>query len=165
MTMKISVARVADAAQIARHSRTLIESDLPWSWTQDRIRRSIRHPDTAVIIARDGRRLAGFAIMRFFDAHAHLNLLAVLPAYRDQGLGRELVNWLESCARNAGIFEVRLELRADNDGAQAFYESLGYVESGMSFGYYAGVEDARQMCRDLSVTREQLSGKPHPSVD
>lgn len=119
---------------------------------------SIRHRETAVIAARDRRRLAGFAIMRFNDAHAHLNLLAVAPAYRGRGLGRELVHWLEACARAAGIFDVRLELRVGNDAARAFYAALGYAEVGTVPAYYSGLEDARRMRRDLS-----LNGAAEPS--
>lgn len=109
------------------------------------------HADCAVIVARDGRRLAGFAIMDFRDHHAHLNLLAVKPGYRDRGIGRDLVGWLEACARTAGIFEVRVELRLANLGAHRFYERLGYTETGVRQGYYAGVEDARCMTHDLRV--------------
>lgn len=147
--MRISVARTADAAPMAQMSRMLIEHDLPWSWTEDRVRRAIRHSETAAIVARDRRRLAGFAIMLFGDAHAHLHLLAVAPAYRGRGLGRDLVEWLEACARTAGIFDVRLELRAANEGARTFYRSLGYAECGIAPGYYAGREDACRMQRNL----------------
>ncbi len=151
MTAKISVARPVDALPIARMSKLLIEQELPWTWTEDRVMRAIRHPETAVIVARDRRRLAGFAIMQFADMHAHLNLLAVAPAYRRSGLGRELVDWLESCARTMGIFDVRLELRAGNDSARGFYEALGYRDAGLMRAYYDGREDARRMRRDLSV--------------
>ena len=151
MSIKISVARADDAMAIARMSKILIEQNLPWSWTEGRVKSAIYHPETAVIVARDRRRLAGFAIMQFADAHAHLNLLAVAPAYRNRGLGRRLVEWLESCARTAGIFDVRLELRATNDAASGFYEALGYSEAGLVRNYYAGREDARRMQRDLSV--------------
>ena len=147
--MRISVARPDDAEPIARMSRVLIEHDLPWSWTEERVLKAIRHSETAVIVARDRRRFAGFAIMRFADAHAHLHLLAVSPAYRGKGVGRELVAWLEACARTAGIFRINLELRASNDGARAFYATLGYSECGISPGYYAGREDALRMRREL----------------
>lgn len=92
--------------------------------------------------------------MQFADAHAHLNLLAVGPAYRERGLGRELVEWLEACARTAGVFDVRLELRASNDGARAFYRALGYAEAGTVPAYYAGREDACRMRHDLRVVVE-----------
>lgn len=148
--MKISLARIADAGSIAGMSHRLIEHGLPRSWTTERVEAAIRHPDTAVICLRDRRRMAGFAIMRFADAHAHLHLLAVAPAYRGQGAGRELVAWLEACARTAGIFSVHLELRESNAAARAFYQSLGYADGGNVAGYYAGREDARRMRRDLS---------------
>jgi len=160
MSMKIRVARAADALPIARMSRILIEHDLPWSWTEDRVHAAIRHRETAVIVARNGRRLAGFAIMQFSDEHAHLNLLAVAPAYRGLGLGRELVDWLEACARTAGIFDVHLELRAGNDSARAFYEALGYSEAGSIRAYYSGREDACRMRHNLSHHPAVLPGMP-----
>lgn len=149
MNAKISVARRTDAEPIARMSRTLIENGLPWSWTEARVAQAIANRDTAVIVARDRRRLAGFAIMYYGDAHAHLNLLAVAPAYRGRGLGRELVHWLEACARTAGVFEVRLEFRLRNAATKRFYAALGYSECGSVPGYYAGIEDACRMRRDL----------------
>ena len=96
--------------------------------------------------------MTAFAIMEFLDEHAHLNLLAVRPGYRGQGIGAELVSWLEACARTAGIFEVRLEMRAANAQARRFYSALGFVETGLRKAYYAGIEDARCMAHDLRVT-------------
>lgn len=160
MNARISVARAADARPIARMSRMYVEQGLPWSWTEDRVLGAIRHRETAAIVARDRRRLAGFAIMQFTDAHAHLSLLAVAPGYRGLGLGRELVEWLEACARTAGLFDVRLELRTTNEMARAFYESLGYRETGSVRAYYAGREDARRMQRDLSVNPATFHDSP-----
>ena len=149
---------------IARMAKVLIEHGLPWSWTEDRVLNAIRHRETAVIVARDRRRVAGFAIMQFGDEHAHLSLLAVAPAYREQGLGRQLLEWLEACARTAGVFDVRLELRAGNDAARAFYETMGYVETGTIRAYYAGSEDATRMRRDLSVRKASFPRSPdYPS--
>jgi ribosomal-protein-alanine N-acetyltransferase len=149
VNVKIAPARVADADILAELARTLIEHGLPHTWTQQRILRQIYHPECAVITARDGRRLAGFAIMRFLDEHAHLDLLAVRGAYRQRGVGRALVAWLETCARTAGIFEVRLELRATNRGAHTFYAHLGFRECGVRRAYYSGLEDAIRMLHDL----------------
>lgn len=151
MNTKIGLARLDDAAAIAQASRLLVEYGLPWSWTEDRIARCIIRPECAVIVARDRRRFAGFAIMDFYDQHAHLSLLAVRPGYRQQGIGSRLVQWLESTARTAGIFDVRLELRARNHNAQRFYEKLGYSVVGQRTAYYAGVENASCMNHDLRV--------------
>jgi ribosomal-protein-alanine acetyltransferase len=151
MNVRLGLARRDDAAEIAEMSRIMIEHGLPWTWDEPRVRRCIDHSECAVLVARDRGRIAGFAIMEFLDVDAHLNLLAVRAGYRRQGVGRRLLDWLESSARTAGVFLVRLELRAGNDAALHFYRKLGYGEAGKRRGYYSGREDALIMTRDLSV--------------
>src|SRR5262245_36453794 len=87
--------------------------------------------------------------MYFGDEHAHLNLLAVRPRYQRAGMGRHLIRWLEESALVAGISTIRLELRASNRGARRFYERLGFAEVGRIPDYYAGVETAVRMARDI----------------
>jgi ribosomal-protein-alanine N-acetyltransferase len=140
-----------DAAAIAAMSRQLIEHGLAWSWNENRIERCLRNRDCVVLAARDRRRVVGFAIMEFYAIHAHLNLFAVQPGYQRQGIGRQLLEWLEASARTAGIFKIHLELRASNVGALAFYEKLGYRTTGRKAAYYDGREDALRMLHDLTV--------------
>ena len=110
----------------------------------------MRHPESLLIVARDGRRVAGFAGMRFFDDYAHLLLLAVRRSHRRRGIGRALMAWFEECAKTAGTFQIRLERRANNRDALAFYEQLGFRDCGIASGYYSGREDAVKMSRDLT---------------
>jgi [ribosomal protein S18]-alanine N-acetyltransferase len=150
--VRLGLARADDAPGIAAMSRQLIEYGLAWSWDEDRVQKCLRNRDSAVLAARDRRRLVGFAIMEFYAIHAHLNLLAVQPGHQRLGIGRQLLAWLEASARTAGIFTVNLELRANNDGARSFYEKLGYCEAGRKVAYYDGREDALRMTHDLTVT-------------
>jgi ribosomal-protein-alanine N-acetyltransferase len=106
-----------------------------------------------VLTARHGPAVAGFAIMRYGDERAHLNLLAVDPQHRRRGIARTLLTWLEESALTAGTFTVSLELRAHNGGARAFYGALGYAEHGEVPGYYQGVETAVRLQRDVRVHR------------
>ncbi|MGH8719880.1 MAG: GNAT family N-acetyltransferase, partial [Burkholderiales bacterium] len=57
--------------------------------------------------------------------------------------------WLEVSALVAGISVVYLEVRANNRGAQTFYETLGYRKIAHVPGYYSGRESALYMARDL----------------
>ena len=141
-----------DAPAIAEMSRRLIEHGLAWSWNEERVERCLRNRDCVVLAARDRRRLVGFAIMEFYAIHAHLNLLAVQPGFRRQGIGRQLLEWLEASARTAGVFTVNLELRSTNDAARAFYEKLGFKSAGRKAAYYDGREDAVRMTHSLTVT-------------
>jgi [ribosomal protein S18]-alanine N-acetyltransferase len=148
--LSLRLARPADAAIIANLSRDLIEYGLRWRWTAVRVAASIREPDVNVLVACCDAHIAGFAIMRYGEDDAHLDLLAVAPPYRRAGIGRQLLEWLEKCAVVAGIFTVALEVRAENEGAQRFYERLGYRKLAQLPGYYQGVEAALRMSRDLS---------------
>jgi ribosomal protein S18 acetylase RimI-like enzyme len=86
--------------------------------------------------------------MHFGDEVAHLNLLAVAPAHRRQGLGRQLMDWLTATAIEAGVFRINLELRTRNEPARLFYEGLGFEQLGVVQGYYQGREAALRMsCR------------------
>jgi ribosomal-protein-alanine N-acetyltransferase len=159
----VGLARAADAREIAEMSRDLIEHGLSWSWTPARVQHFITGAESSVVVSRRERRgefwregprsgnIAAFAIMHFGDDVAHLNLFAVAPQYRRQGLGRQLMNWLTTTAIEAGVFRINLELRTNNGGARAFYESLGFDQLGVVQGYYQGREAALRMSRRLAT--------------
>jgi ribosomal-protein-alanine N-acetyltransferase len=138
-----------DARAIAELSRDLIEHGLGWSWTPQRVARSIANADTSTVVAHDGDNIAGFAIMYFGQDDAHLSLLAVDRAYQRAGVGRSLFLWLRKSALVAGIAVVRLELRAANQPARRFYRNLGFAETGYVPFYYSGREAAVRMALDL----------------
>ena len=152
-------ARLSDAPRLAALSHALVESGLRPAWTAARIAGHMRHPDSIVLAARRASaEAAAFAIMRFGEDAAHLNLLAVDPAHQRRGVGRKLMSWLEETAATAGTFVIGLELRASNEAALAFYTNLGYRELGRVAGYYQGVEHAIRMSRDLRTARGTMPG-------
>ena len=148
--LSLRLARLADANAIATLSRDLIEHGLVWRWTPTRVAASIRAANVNVLAACVQGEIVGFAIMRYGNDEAHLDLLAVAPAYRRVGVGRQLIEWLEECAVVAGIFSVTLEVREGNKGAQLFYEHMGYRKLAPLHGYYQGVEAAIRMGRNWS---------------
>ncbi len=149
--LTLRLAAPADAAAIAAMSRELIEDGLPWSWTPARVARNLAQADTLVLTARDGARLAGFAIMQFGEERAHLSLLAVHPDYQRRGVARRMLEWLTASALTAGIGSIRLELRENNVVARRFYLEQGYAETVRIPGYYRGVETAVRMLREIRI--------------
>jgi ribosomal-protein-alanine N-acetyltransferase len=139
---EIELASSADAAQIAELSRVTIEQGLPWRWTRERVLACIRDRTINVVVARQGERVIGFAIMKYGEDEASLFLFGVDPDFRRQRVGSELLEWLEVTARTAGIRTIRLEARQDNHIASAFYRHHGFREIGVVHGYYQGIEDA-----------------------
>src|SRR5258708_1397942 len=148
----IGLARATDAREIAEMSRDLIEQGLTWSWTPARVQHFISGPESSVVVARREQRIAAFGIMHFGDDVAHLNLLAVAPEHRRQGLGSLLMDWLTRTAVEAGVFRINLELRTHNDAARVFYARLGFDQLGVVQGYYQGREAALRMSRHLAKT-------------
>lgn len=147
---KYRLARPTDAKTIAAMSRDLIEDGLNWSWNVRRILKNIQCPNTVVLVAESDSKLVAFAIMAFGLERAHLNLLAVKPGHRRQGVGSGLISWLEESAMTAGISMVYLEVRNGKLGARTFYESLGYKQCEVIPGYYCKKETAIRMVHRFS---------------
>jgi ribosomal-protein-alanine N-acetyltransferase len=88
---QLEPARSADAPLLAAMSQQFVEAGLKPAWGAVRIGWHMRDADSVVLTARASHALAGFAIMRYADESAHLNLLAVAPAHRRQGVARALL--------------------------------------------------------------------------
>ena len=153
----IRFANRGDALAIAVMSRDLIEKGLGWSWTKERVMRSIRHPDSNVIVAMRDAERAGFGIMKYDEDEAHLLLLAVLPGFLRRGVGTALVDWLERSARVAGIARILLEARYSNVDARNFYNRLGYGQAQLLPGYYGGREASVRMAKELRPARQGIA--------
>lgn len=147
-------ARLAEARRMAEMSRELIEQGLRWRYTPAHMAALISEAETSAVVGCDGPRLAGFGVMHFGDDRAHLLLLCVLPDRQRRGIGLQLVHWLFDSARAAGTPTIDLELRADNPGALAFYERLGFRQTEMVPGYYGGRIAAQRMRLTLGVVQE-----------
>src|SRR3569832_1317614 len=143
----IRLAKIGDAQAIAEMSRDEIEAGLAWSWTPARVRRSIADRSINVVVAQAARSIVGFGIMQYGDEKAHLSLLAVRASRREHGVGRDLLDWLEECARAAGLERIELEARADNPDALAFYGLQGYRRFDTVHGYYQGRVDAHRLAK------------------
>jgi ribosomal-protein-alanine N-acetyltransferase len=161
----LQLASRGDAEAMASLSRDLIEAGLGWQYRAERIRVLMNEPDTATLVARDGQRVIGFAIMTFHDERAHLVLMAVRPSEQRRGVARRMVAWLLESAMTAGIASIHLELRARNEAAYAFYRTLGFAETLRLPGYYLGRETAIRMMRLLRAPNAVVPAWRPPTRD
>lgn len=94
--------------------------------------------------------VAGYLFARCFMDEAEILNLAIHPNHLRRGLGSALVRDVLHHLARAGAQRVFLEVRASNQGAQAFYRRLGFESRGRRRGYYASPrEDALILGRDL----------------
>lgn len=143
------MAKSIDAASIAEMSRDIIESGLGWSWTPSHVIEEINSKNSNVIVTMQGNKVIGFAVMKYFDNEARLNLFGVDPKYRRKGIGTQMIKWLEETALINGNGVVYLETRLRNQAAREFYKNLGYKVIQRIPGYYQGRETAIRMAHDL----------------
>lgn len=125
----------------------------PLPWTRRQFLDLLAHPAGLgwVAAGADGR-VVGYAIGWVVADEAELADLAVSEEHRDQGIGAVLVR---SFAREAGVRGARrlyLEVRVSNEGAQRFYERLGFGVVGRRRAYYRNPrEDALAMAAHLPM--------------
>jgi ribosomal-protein-alanine N-acetyltransferase len=84
------------------------------------------------------------------DGFGHIASICVDEKYRRRGIGRRLMETIESAMRT--IFKVcnfRLEVRVSNEPAIKLYESLGYRIISRLKGYYLDGEDGYLMTKTI----------------
>ena len=150
--VRYELAKPHHGVLLAQMSRRLIEAGLPWwNWTPKRVTKAIRSSDIATVIAKDTAHIVGFALMRFGDENAHLNLMAVEPEFQRHGVGSGLLDWLEESCSIAGIVRITLECRAGNHGAIRFYRANGFAIHSEAPKYYCGRESALRMEKNIGA--------------
>ncbi|MGI9063507.1 MAG: ribosomal protein S18-alanine N-acetyltransferase [Pseudonocardiaceae bacterium] len=127
---EIGPLRVEDASRCAELERLLFAEDDPW--TAGAFVDAIVTGDP-YLAARCGGRLVGYAGLRVSGPEAEVHTIAVDPAHQGRGTGRALLQALLACAPGAAVF---LEVRTDNEAAQALYRSEGFTVVGIRRRYY-----------------------------
>ncbi len=95
----------------------------------------LARPDIRFFVARrEGKPLACGAL-RIAKGYGELKRMYVAPAARGRGLGRAILERLESEARREGLPVMRLETGNRQAEALSLYRSAGYVDCG-PFGDY-----------------------------
>ncbi len=138
---KMTVADVPAAAEIEK-----VCFSVPW--TEGMLLSEIGDDSCIYPGIFDGDILVGYAGMRTVLDEGYINNVAVLPAYRRQGLARALLAELEKEATARALSFLTLEVRESNLPAHSLYASLGYVPVGRRPRYYERpVEDAVLMTK------------------
>ena len=112
--------------------------DLPAAVRAELIGGLREHPTSLIFLAFRGARPVGIAVcfvgFSTFAAKPLINVhdLAVVPDSRSAGVGRRLLERVESVARQRGCCKITLEVLAGNLRAQRLYRHVGFenIEAG-----------------------------------
>ncbi len=123
-------------------------------WTPPQVFAELGDGHAFVLIALGGtpRAPLGFAVFRHIAGEAELLRLGVAPPARRQGVGRRLTEAGLDRLRELRCDGCYLEVRTNNTGAIALYESLDFRRTGTRRGYYSDGTDALLMKCEFGVT-------------
>jgi ribosomal-protein-alanine N-acetyltransferase len=116
-----------------------IECDVfPDPWSQETFWSELAHvPESRhYLVAEADGAIAGYAGLLATRQGADVQTLAVARQHRRHGVARQLLDALLTEARRRGSPEVLLEVRAENEAAQALYARVGFERIGVRRGYY-----------------------------
>lgn len=129
-----------------------IEENLyEFPWTHGNFRDSLRAGYTCWV-AREGRRVIGYAVLMLAAGEAHLLNLSIAAASQRRGHGRTLLRSVIALAREHKTKVLFLEVRPTNEVGQRLYAACGFRQVGVRRGYYParkGREDALVLALDL----------------
>lgn len=107
------------------------------AWNRSQCLGIIGLPGVWLMIACLDGQAAGFALGRVVVDDAELMLIAVRPALRGAGIGRDLLDRAIATSRDRGGTRLHLEMRDGNDAVH-LYRSRGFEPSGRRKAYYTG---------------------------
>ncbi|KAK9378152.1 acyl-CoA N-acyltransferase [Kockiozyma suomiensis] len=138
-------------------ARQFLNHNLQLTYSAGFLLQFITSRDSKLLIARDSDSgviigvVAGKLARSIADhriCHGHVMVLAVGEQYRRSGIGRILLQKLETTMRTSvtsGIKTSFLQVAHTNYGAIKFYEHQGYIIERRDKGYYQGKADALVM--------------------
>ena len=117
-------------------------ASFPEPWTEGMFAREIALPISHFFVAMNESRIIGYCVYWHICDEAHIVNIAVHPAHRSQGIGRQLLDYLLADVKKRDICRAILEVRKSNVKAQHLYNSAGFKGTGVRPRYYNNTEDA-----------------------
>lgn len=91
--------------------------------------------DTWYVLEEEGR-IFGYCNLRIIADEGEVERIAVHPQCRGLGYGKQLMERMVLFAKEQGVKEMTLEVRAGNDSAIKLYEAYGFVKEAVRKAYY-----------------------------
>jgi GNAT superfamily N-acetyltransferase len=111
---------------------------------RDRLARLMARPDHVVFVAESSNCIVGLVGVYLVDAlefsgkYGRLTGMVVDENWRGRGIGRLLMDWIESWLIEQGARMLILTSGSQRSEAHQFYRHLGYAETGLRFAKLLG---------------------------
>ena len=140
----------SDVSEIAKAEALIF----PDPWSERDISDTLTHEGAMCFSAIKDGKLVAYVLGRIIPPEGEIYRVAVLPEYRQRGIGYRLLDYAAKCAHGDGLEVLFLEVRSKNLPAIALYRAYGFKKVGLRKGYYKNpADDAIVM---LKASRQDL---------
>jgi len=131
------------------------ESSFHITWTREDFERETRNSMAIYYIARVDGNIAGYAGMWHVVDEGQITNVAVMPEFRQMGIGSLLMEKLIEAACEKEMTGITLEVKISNYNAQKLYTKYGFKPEGFRKNYYKDTnEDAVIMWKHFENCEE-----------
>lgn len=119
-------------------------------WSEDMLKSELHNPNSYFIVAKLNDKILGYAGMNTVLDEAYITNIAVFKEYRNNGVGKALINNLIKYVTDNDFSFITLEVRESNVAAIGLYNLFGFIKEGKRRNFYTKpLEDAIIMTRHL----------------
>ena len=116
-------------------------------WSENAILHEVKNPISCWLVAVENGEVLGDIGSQFGYGEADMMNLAVVPQFRKQGIGQQLVAELIEHLDKLDVKSLTLEVRQSNTAAVKFYEKMGFQQVGLRPNYYQKPKEAALILR------------------
>ena len=137
--MKIRKAKKSDYKQLMQLYDSFLETSRYSKQGHDSFKQVMSSLKNVVYVAEEKGRLVGFItflaryVVRYPHPIGQIEEMFVLKKFRGKGVGKSLVDRIETAARKLKCSRIYVESGYEHHPAHTFYETLGYKKSGHYF--------------------------------
>lgn len=142
MIKEIDQTQIHECVQVIRDSFSSVAAEFgitaetapgftAFATTEDRLSWQLNGEHRPMYAYYDNGRIVGYySLLLQENGECELNNLSVLPEFRHQGIGRELLNHAFYAAKALGCKKMNIGIVEENQRLRKWYESFGFVHTG-----------------------------------
>lgn len=138
--MQIRLAKESDYKELMNlYGLFLDNRDRFTNLDNDSFSRVLDNPNNAIYVAEDSGKLIGFAtlsvrnVIRYPKPIGELDELFVSEEYRKQGVAKQLMEKIETAARENNCCRMFIDSRFESEASHNLYVTIGYTKFGYNF--------------------------------
>ncbi len=142
MIKQITEKDIAECIKVIRESFLTVANELgfttenapgftAFSMTEDRLRQQLIEEKRPMFVFCDGDKIVGYySLLLQENGQCELNNLAVLPAYRHNGIGEALLKDAFKVAKEKNFIKMNIGIVEENQVLRKWYEGFGFTHIG-----------------------------------